>query len=190
MKKYAFLKYTPKYKKLFLIEKKNIKRALSVKCVIEHIGSTAIPKLGGKGIVDLVVGIYSDNLRKHIPTLEKVGYQFRETASIPERLFFRRDYKIGKSIRRVHIHLTQFEEKDWNEMIAFRNYLLKHPKEVEEYATIKRKAVKGANGNGEIYRELKRPFMETITKKQLSKNKQAYFIIIRGPLGSGKSTLS
>jgi len=70
--------------------------------------------------------------------LEKAGYEFREKASYPERLFFRRDYSYRKRKRRVHIHLTKFNGQDWKEMTGFRDYLLKHPGAVEQYIKIKK----------------------------------------------------
>jgi GrpB-like predicted nucleotidyltransferase (UPF0157 family) len=170
MEKYRFREYNSKYKKFFLKEKNTITKALGDNCFIEHVGSTSIPSLGGKGIVDVLVGVKSKNHPKFIKTLKSTGYEFREKASTSDRLFFRRDYNSGKETRRVHIHLTKFDGKDWNEMIAFRDYLLKHPEDVKKYVKIKKEAVEKAKGEGEIYREFKQSFMEEITRKQLAIN--------------------
>src|SRR3989344_7921369 len=151
MEKYQFREYISKYKKFFLKEKNAITKALLGNCFIEHVGSTSVPGLGGKGIVDVLVGVKSKNLPPLIKTLESVGYEFRKKASTPDRFFFRRDYKFSKETRRVHIHLTKFDSKDWNEMIAFRNYLLKYPEDVKKYVKIKKEAVERAKGEGEIY---------------------------------------
>lgn len=170
MEKYQFRKYNYQYRMFFLKEKRILMKWLNGKCSVEHVGSTSIPGLGGKGIVDVLVGVKSKNLHSFITPLEATGYEFREKASTPNRLFFRRDYEVAEETRRVHIHLTEFNGKDWNEMIAFRDYLLKHPEEVKKYAKIKKEAVKRAQGEGEIYREFKCSFMEEITKKQLAIN--------------------
>ncbi|MDP3639719.1 MAG: GrpB family protein [Nanoarchaeota archaeon] len=167
MKKYIFRKYTPKYLKFFSSEKKRIVKALGSTVKIEHVGSTAIASLGGKGIVDIVVGVSKAKLQEAKKKLEKAGYEFREKASYPERLFFRRDYPYKNRKRRIHIHLVKFGGTDWKEMIGFRNYLLKHPEVVEQYVKIKKEAVKKADGRGGVYRKHKENFIKSITKKAL-----------------------
>lgn len=171
MEKYVFNEYEKEYKKYFQLEKNNLQKALEKNTKIEHVGSTAIPGLGGKGIIDVVVGI-NDDLRRQVNVLENAGYEFREVASTPERLFFRKDYTSDNKVRRVHIHLVKFNGKDWNEMISFREYLLNHPEVVKKYAQIKKEAVEKAKGEGVIYREFKRKFIEEITRKQLAKKGQ------------------
>ena len=167
MKKYVFRKYTQKYLEFFSLEKKRIVNALGFTVKIEHVGSTVIAGLGGKGIVDIVVGVSKAKLQEAKKKLEKAGYEFREKASFPERLFFRRDYIYHKRNRRVHIHLVKFNGRDWRELVSFRNYLLKHPEVVEQYVKIKKEAVEKADGLGEVYRKHKEKFIKNITKKAL-----------------------
>ena len=126
MQKYVFRKYNPEYRIFFTSEKKNIAKALGSIAKIEHIGSTAIPGLGGKGILDIVVGVSKSKLLEAKKKLENAGYEFREKASCPERLFFRIDYSYKNRKRRIHIHLTKFNSQSWKEFIGFRYYLLKH----------------------------------------------------------------
>ena len=70
MKKYIFRKYTPKYLKLFSSEKKRIIKALGSTVKIEQVGSTAIASLGGKGIVDIIVGVSKVKLQETKRKLE------------------------------------------------------------------------------------------------------------------------
>ncbi len=167
MQKYVFRKYNPEYWAFFTSEKKKIAKALSSTAKIEHVGSTAIPDLGGKGILDIVVGVSKSKFAEAKKKLEKAGYEFREKASYPERLFFRIDYPYKNRKRRVHIHLTKFKGQDWKEMIGFRNYLLKHHDAVEQYVKIKKEGVKKALGNGEKYRKHKEKFIQNILRKAL-----------------------
>lgn len=171
MQKYAFRKYNPEYRTFFISEKKKIAKALGSKAKIEHIGSTAIPNLGGKGILDIVVGVSKSKMAEAKKKLEKAGYEFCEKAGYFERLFFRADYSYKNRKRRVHIHLTKFNGKDWKEVIGFRNYLLKHPRSVEEYVKIKKEGVKKALGNGEKYRKHKERFIENIVKNPALKHR-------------------
>lgn len=165
MQKYVFRKYHPEYRAFFTSEKKKIAKALGSTAKIEHVGSTAIPDLGGKGILDIAVGVSKSKFAEAKKKLEKAGYEFREKAGSPERLFFRIDYPHKNRKRRVHIHLTKFKSQDWKGIIGFRDYLLKHPEAVEQYVKIKREGVKKAFGNGEKYREYKEKFIENILKK-------------------------
>ena len=167
MKKYVFRKYNPEYRAFFTAEKKKIVKALGSSAKIEHVGSTAIPNLGGKGILDIIVGVSKSKFAEAKKKLEKAGYEFREKASYPERLFFRIDYPYKNIKRRIHIHLTKFNGQDWKEIIGFRNYLLKYPDAVEQYVKIKKEGVKKALGDGEKYRKHKEKFIENILKKVL-----------------------
>ncbi|MFH1590177.1 MAG: GrpB family protein [archaeon] len=165
MQKYVFKEYNPEYKAFFILEKKKIEKALGSTAKIEHVGSTAIPNLGGKDILDIVVGVSKSNIGIAKNKLEKAGYEFREKASVPERLFFRKDYSYKNRKRRIHIHLTKLSSQDWSDMISFRDYLLKHSKFIKQYVAIKKEGVKKALGDGAKYRKHKEKFIETILKK-------------------------
>ncbi len=172
VKKYIFRKYLPEYKRFFTIENDRLKKVLGSSARIGHVGSTAVPSLGGKGIIDIVIGVSKSKTTQSKKDLENAGYEFRDKASYPERLFFRRDYPYKKVKRRVHAHLVELGGADWSEMIGFRDYLLKHPKSVQEYAKIKKEAVKKALGEGEVYRKHKEKFIKKITKIALKTRKR------------------
>ncbi len=89
MQKYVFRKYSSKYKDFFNSEKKKIIKNIDSKSKIEHVGSTVIPGLGGKGIVDIAIGVSKLELMKVKNKLEKASYKFSKTASCPERLFLK-----------------------------------------------------------------------------------------------------
>jgi len=121
--------------------------------------------LGGKGILDIVVGVPTGKVDKMKQRLVENGYLFREKASTTDRLFFRRDYPDDDSLRRVHVHLTAYRSTDWHEMVSFRDYLLRRPEAVEEYVLVKRKAVAKARGKGDVYRKHKERFIKNILRK-------------------------
>ena len=127
--KYQFRKYNLKYKKQFQLEKRKLKKFLP-DLKIEHIGSTAIEELGGKGIIDIMVGGKKRNLPSSFKKLEDKGYKFIKIASSSERFFFRKDYNLKGTIRRVHIHLTKESGVDWKKCILFR----RPPKKKKEIA--------------------------------------------------------
>lgn len=163
MQKYVFREYNPVFPEFFVREKEKLQNIFDTLIKIEHVGSTAIPGLGGKGIIDIAIGVPQSDLLNSKSILAGAGYEFRAVASNSERLFFRRDCPDNSTVRRVHIHLIEFGGQDWQEMITFRDYLLIHPKAVREYTELKKRAVKEAQGDGEVYRSIKKEFIENIT---------------------------
>ncbi|MDO8669275.1 MAG: GrpB family protein [Candidatus Buchananbacteria bacterium] len=165
MEKYVFRKYNKEYLDFFKSEKKKLSRALGATARIEHVGSTAISNLGGKGILDIAVGVLKSKMAAAKKQLEQAGYEFRESASYPERLFFRIDYPYKNRKRRVHIHLMILNSQDFQGMIGFRQYLLNHPEAIEEYIKIKKAGVRYTLGDGQKYRKYKEKFIKNIVKK-------------------------
>ena len=167
MNKYVFKPYNPLFPKLFEKEKVKLKNLLGNTVIIEHIGSTAVAGLGGKGIIDMMIGIRRSKISfpEITKKFENAGYEHREQADSPERIFFRidRQEKIEKK-RRYHIHVTYIDSKDWKETLQFRNYLRSNPQIVKEYEKLKIDAIKKSGQDGEIYRSLKQPFIEKYSK--------------------------
>lgn len=163
MKKYVFKPYEKVFPKLFLKEKERVVSYLKPVLAIEHVGSTAIPNLGGKGIIDIAIAVRKLDMRTFIKQLEELGYKFKPDYSTADRFYFiiyLPDTK--EESRRYHVHLTYLESKDWQQLIGFRDYLRDNPDEVIKYAELKKNAAFRANQDGEIYRKLKEPMFEKI----------------------------
>lgn len=167
MKKYKFGPYNKKFPLLFRREKLKLINILPKGIQIEHIGSTAVPGLRGKGLIDIIIGVPKNKLSRIKSYLEKAGYEFRPNAGDKNRLFFRKDYSFRGKIRRIHIHLTQYLSKDWLETIAVRDYLRNNKREAKRYEKIKRKAIKIAKGDGAKYRKSKKNYLRRLTEKAL-----------------------
>ncbi|HIH14180.1 MAG TPA: GrpB family protein [Nanoarchaeota archaeon] len=164
--KYSFKKYSKKFPKLYQLERERIRKILP-RALIAHIGSTAVPCLCGKGIIDVGIAMpkkYRINARNK---LEKAGYTYKESSGDAERFFLRRDYKYRRKIRRVHLHLTWLNSLNWKKTIAFVWYLRRNSADAEEYALIKKKASRFAKDSGEKYRAYKTNYIKKLTKKAL-----------------------
>lgn len=86
MTKYVFKPYNPIWPVLFMRERERIIRQIAVPCDIEHVGSTAIFGLGGKGIIDIGVAANKKDIDKISQWLQMdLGYVFRESGSTSER---------------------------------------------------------------------------------------------------------
>jgi GrpB-like predicted nucleotidyltransferase (UPF0157 family) len=164
MEKYVFRKYDDEYRNFFKVEKKLLARLEPI-AKIEHVGSTAVLGLGGKGILDIAIGVPKSRIAETKNKLEKSGYEFREKAGTPDRLFFMKDYTSKARNRRVHIHLTDLDGKDWEEMKFFRDYLLEHPEAVGKYARVKKDAARKAAGDGRAYGKCKETFIKRVLVK-------------------------
>lgn len=172
MKKYVFKPYNSKFKQLYLKEESKIKKALSSKIKIEHVGSTAVPGLGGKGIIDISIRTNRKDLKKYMSKLNKLG--FKEVPNHPgdnRRFFMQKVVKTNGKERRIHVHLCLTNEY-WNSFIAFRDYLRKNKKAIEEYSNIKKKAVKYAKGDAQKYRDYKEDCIRKLMKKALKYQKE------------------
>jgi GrpB-like predicted nucleotidyltransferase (UPF0157 family) len=114
--------YDPRWAELFARESGRIRAALTARSLtleIEHMGSTAVPGLSAKPIVDILAGWdRAEELPLVIDTLKDAGYVHRGEQDIPGREFFRR----GEP-RQYHLHLAQYRGTFWRDHLAFRDLL-------------------------------------------------------------------
>ncbi len=164
-RKYAFYAYKPAYAKLFTRERRRLLKALGSKTHLEHIGSTAVPGLGGKNILDIIVGTKKRDMHIMIGDMKRLGYEFMPNSGSEERLFFVRDATYEGRKERIHLHLVKFRGGEWIDKIAFRDYLKSNSTAMLEYANVKRSAVRVAKGDKERYMYGKQSFISKAMRK-------------------------
>ena len=128
MSKYVFKPYNPLFPELFRQEKERIASHIKEPLRIEHVGSTAVPGLGGKGIIDIAIAASEQQKEAVKLQLQELGYEFRPQYSTPERLYFVAvlpDPEEGT--RRYHIHVMGNKAREWRDFIAFRDALRADP---------------------------------------------------------------
>ena len=168
MKKYIFIPYNDSYPKLYQEEEQILKKILGNDVLIEHIGSTAVPRLGGKGIVDIMIAVPRDQMQSISDSVQKAGYEYKQSGGNKERIFHQRDENnINGDLVRFHLHITFPESNTWREDIAFRDYLRNNPEDAKHYAEIKKKAAKESNQSKEKYMVIKEPIIQAILQKAL-----------------------
>jgi NAD-dependent deacetylase len=152
--------YDPEWPRLYEQEAERIREALSNSVVeIEHMGSTAVPGLGAKPIIDISVGLRTLDLdRGQIAGMELIGYEYLGEFGIPGRLFFRK----GGGQRTHHVHAVEWGGTHWRRQQAFREYLRAHPDEARLYEDEKRRLVEETSGDWYLYWERKQPFVEEV----------------------------
>lgn len=132
---------------------------------IEHIGSTSIPGLSSKPIIDIMVLIDNhENAEKFIPKLSEIGYPFdsnSHTDKSTERHLFRK----GKPTE-FHLSIAYANRGGfWKRQLAFRDYLRSHPEDVQRYEKLKKDLIKkDPTGKGE-YISGKTDFVNEILDK-------------------------
>ncbi|HLO14300.1 MAG TPA: GrpB family protein [Anaerolineales bacterium] len=158
--------YDPQWPVLFEQEKQQIIAALGNQVLlIEHIGSTAVPGLAAKPIIDIGVGIRSlAEAQDLIPSIESLKYIYEPVLEqlLPARRFF---WKGTPAIHTYHLHLTEVDSPVLLRPIRFRDYLREHPESAGEYGALKKKLAKRCKQDIGAYVAGKAALVESIMKQ-------------------------
>src|SRR4029077_2808669 len=124
---------------------------------VEHVGSTAVPGLAAKPVIDIMAGVKSiDESRPSISALTTIGYCYFPYQPEQKHWFC----KPSAAFRTHHLHLVPFGSKDWYERLAFRDYLRSNATTAKEYAELKKQLAKQYEFDREAYTEAKSPFIQ------------------------------
>lgn len=135
---------------------------------IHHIGSTAIPSIYAKPIIDLLVEVKNIKVvDSHNSRMENIGYQVMGEFGIPRRRFFRKDNYLGD--RTHHVHIFAINSPQIRRHLAFRDYLINHPIEAKAYSYLKRKLAQQHSNDIESYMDGKDQFIKDIDIKAAQK---------------------
>lgn len=122
----------------FLLERKGLKSALKDNIIdIQHVGSTSIPNMPAKPIIDIGIAVNNfEEAKLIIKPVENLGYEYRGENGIPRRHFFvKRSSNSSKNL--VHLHVNEISGKDWKNQIYLRDYLRKYPYWAKKYKNLK-----------------------------------------------------
>ena len=131
---------------------------------IEHNGSTAVPGLAAKPIIDIQISVAALHpLTQYAPMLERLGYIHVPHADDSFAPFFHRPAEWPHT---HHIHVVQAGSEEERRTLAFRDYLREHADARREYEALKRTLAKKFGGNDpesrEAYANAKSEFIERI----------------------------
>lgn len=102
---------------------------------IEHIGSTAIPGMPAKPIIDMLITVHDiDDVGAHDAALVAAGYWPRGENGIPGRRFY---VKGTDEARTHHVHVFGVDSPEVERHLAFRDFMIAHPAEAQAYARLK-----------------------------------------------------
>ncbi len=127
---------------------------------IEHVGSTSVPGLAAKPLIDLMAGVPSlDEGRACISDVEALGYRYQPDDTIPERVYFN---KGPEGARTHHLHMVAFGGEFWVRHLAFRDALRADPVLAAEYAALKRRLAAEYGADRVGYTEAKTAFIRAV----------------------------
>lgn len=119
---------------------------------IEHVGSTAIPGMIAKPIIDFDIIIRMPDFDEVRSRLEMIGYVHQGDLGIPEReAFVLVNLKLEEELPPHHLYVCGINSKELHRHIAFRDYLRSHPNDATMYSEIKVQLVKKHTGDRSLY---------------------------------------
>jgi len=131
--------YEPEWPRLFEGAAARLRAAApSLIVAVEHIGSTAVPGLAAKPIVDLMPAVaagHRDELDRCVGPIVALGYEY--IAAYEDELPYRRFFRLRGADRRHNVHLVEQGGEFWVRHLAFRDILRTHPQVAAQYAALK-----------------------------------------------------
>ncbi len=159
--------YDPRWPALFAAEGARLRATLDPALVlaIEHLGSTAVPGLAAKPVIDIFITTPSIAAAQAlIAPLEALGYLFWSDNPRKDRMFFVKGLPSHGARRTHHIHVMEATAELAGHR-RFRDHLRAHPEEAERYAALMRSLAERHRGDREAYTEAKKAFIEAIVAK-------------------------
>ncbi|MFX0013133.1 MAG: GrpB family protein [Promethearchaeota archaeon] len=174
------VEYNSQWPSIFEKEKRLILTAIGNKIIqIEHIGSTAVPGLGAKPIIDIMVGVRKlVEIKDLIKPMIDLGYEYikEHEKEIPERRFFTKRSKYKGSTH--HLHMVEITSEFWRRHLIFRDYLRFNPDTAEKYYKLKKNLETKYRNHREAYTEAKTVFIQLIIERAFSQlSDSAQFIL-------------
>jgi GrpB-like predicted nucleotidyltransferase (UPF0157 family) len=160
----VLVRHNPKWAHSFSRESKALQKVFGKDALdIQHVGSTAIPGILAKPIIDIALIVSSlHKVRRYTKKLQILGYTLKKNDPRTERLFFTK----GSEERRTHyLHIGEYGSGYAEDMILFRNYLRKYKNAVKKYSELKSKLAKQYQHTRAMYTARKEKFVKEIVEK-------------------------
>jgi len=133
---------------------------------LHHIGSTAIPGIYAKPIIDMLADVTSlEAVELRLREMQALGYESMGEFGIPGRRYFRKMDASGTRTHQIHAFVQQ--SPDLARHLAFRDYLRAHPDTAQAYSELKRSLVESCNGDMEAYMDGTDGFIKEAERKAL-----------------------
>jgi GrpB-like predicted nucleotidyltransferase (UPF0157 family) len=166
MRKIEVVPHNSNWKQEFERESNLVADALGNNVVkVHHIGSTSIPGIYAKPIIDMLVEVTNiEQVDESNSPMIALGYEVMGEFGIPGRRFFRKDIN---QIRTHHIHTFKVDCHDVERHLNFRNYLIAHPENAQTYSKLKQDLAKKFPHDIESYMDGKDGFIKYMQERAL-----------------------
>jgi len=152
--------YDPDWPRAFESERQRISTILAIAPdAIEHIGSTAVPQLTGKPVVDMMLGVSSLPRPDYVSRLGILGYANLGEAGVPGRIYLRLR---GDDKGNFNLHIVERAGAHWTNNLALRDLLRRDSAARESYAAGKLAALASAGNRLLAYSAAKQPLIEEL----------------------------
>lgn len=158
------VKHESNWKEIFEAEKDILNLLIEDYVIdIQHVGSTSIPGIEAKPIIDILIRVKSlDYIPNIVEMLESNGFIYCPQSGTDERILF---VKGGEDFRTHHIHVVERKGKEWNSNILFRDYLIENIEVAREYSILKKKLAEKYPNDRNAYTEGKNDFIQDVICK-------------------------
>lgn len=156
--------HEPHWARLFAEEAKLLRAVFGDELVaIHHIGSTAIPSISAKPIIDILMEVRDiEKVDGFNASMRRQGYEPKGEFGIPGRRYFRRG---SSQARTHHVHAFQTAHPEVGRHLAFRDYLIAHPPEAQAYGRLKEMLARQCGQDRESYTNLKSGFIQEMDRR-------------------------
>ena len=153
------LPFNPAWGECFATEKERLNQVIRDRVVeIQHIGSTSIPGMPAKPILDIGIAVVDfDKAKECIDPVIGLGYKYLGEHGIHRRHFFTHG-----NPRTHHIHMLENSSREWRAHFWFKTFLSEHTDYARQYAQLKLDLAKIYNTDPDAYQENKGDFIERI----------------------------
>ena len=160
--------YQNAWSKLFKEEKKRLEEVIGNDVLdIQHIGSTAVPGLSAKPILDIGVAVKSfEAAFALVSSIEELGYTYRGENGIPRRHYF---VKGSPDKRTHHLHMFEKTNEEWTTHLLFRDYLRAHPEVAAAYQQLKEDLAAKHPNDRKAYTDGKHEFIQAVLRETLNR---------------------
>ncbi|MED0961516.1 hypothetical protein COJ48_04550 [Bacillus cereus] len=163
MRKIVVVPYENHWSEKFQMEAERLKLAMPEMVKIYHIGSTSVPGLAAKPIIDMIMEVDSIERVDHWnKQFDELGYIVKGENGISGRRFFIHGTEEKRS---YHLHVFEKGNSEITRHLAFRDYMMAHCEEAEAYATLKKELAEKYTYDGTLYTEGKDEFVRNVDEK-------------------------
>jgi GrpB-like predicted nucleotidyltransferase (UPF0157 family) len=149
-------------------ERDRLVRSLGADVIeIQHVGSTAVPAIAARPIIDLILAPASREAEEALRAkLVGLGYTDCGSAGNPKRVYLRR-----RGLLRIDLHLIPHEGRMWREAVALRDFLRRNPVEASRWASAKRDAARRSGHSYVQYVEMRSKALAEVTERAFGKTR-------------------